>query len=57
MNKHLSLLEARLTKAAILMMVAVGALSLVSCDDDGLTAGDPNYFTSSRGQFTATTTA
>ena len=42
MNKHLSLLEARLTKAAILMMVAVGALSLVSCDDDGLTAGDPN---------------
>lgn len=31
------------------------AVSLVSCDDDGLTPGDPNYWTTSRGQFTVTT--
>lgn len=38
---------------AALMLCGVWVLS--SCkDDDGLTAGDPNYFTSSRGQFTAT---
>ena len=35
-------------------LLLLGAGTLASCDDDGLTAGDPNYFTSSRGQFTGT---
>lgn len=43
-----------LTKGLAVLMLS-GAFALTSCkDDDGLTAGDPNYFTSSRGQFTAT---
>ena len=37
---------------ALMLMMGVGMLS--SCDDDGLSGGDPDYFTSSRGQFTAT---
>lgn len=36
-------------------LLCVSAMTLSACsDDDGLTQGDPNYFTSSRGQFTAT---
>lgn len=37
------------------LTLSVGMLAISSCsDDDGLTAGDANYFTTSRGQFTAT---
>lgn len=37
------------------LMACLAVLTLTACsDDDGLSAGDPNYFTSSRGQFTAT---
>lgn len=39
------------------MFVFMGVGLLTACDDDGLTSGDTNYFTSSRGQFTATVTA
>lgn len=39
------------------MFVFMGVGILTACDDDGLTSGDANYFTSSRGQFTATVTA
>lgn len=42
-------------KSLVALALSVGTMALSSCsDDDGLTAGDPNYFTSSRGQFTAT---
>lgn len=42
-------------KGLTVLMLSTGVWALTSCkDDDGLTAGDPNYFTSSRGQFTAT---
>lgn len=38
-----------------LLVMTLGVWTLSACsDDDGLSAGDPNYFTSSRGQFTAT---
>ncbi|MBR1548024.1 MAG: leucine-rich repeat domain-containing protein [Prevotella sp.] len=37
------------------LMAGLAVLALTACsDDDGLSAGDPDYFTSSRGQFTAT---
>lgn len=37
------------------LTLSAGMLAFSSCsDDDGLTAGDSNYFTTSRGQFTAT---
>lgn len=39
------------------MFVFMGVGLLTACDDDGLTSGDANYFTSSRGQFTAIVTA
>ncbi|MBQ7423229.1 MAG: leucine-rich repeat domain-containing protein [Prevotella sp.] len=55
MKKRFLKLDASLAKslAALLLCSAAGMLS--SCaDDDGLDAGDPNYFTTSRGQFTAT---
>lgn len=49
------MLEASRTKALTMLMFLAAVVALSSCkDDDGLTAGDPNYFTSSRGQFTAT---
>ena len=39
-----------------LMLLALPLLPvLTACDSDGLTEGDPNYFTSSRGQLTAVT--
>lgn len=38
----------------LLMAVSVLAVFSGCKDDDGLSAGDPNYFTDSRGQFTAT---
>lgn len=41
-------------KAFPLLLLCTAVWLLSACDDDGLTAGDPNYFTSSRGQFTAT---
>lgn len=48
-------LDAFLMKGLAALMLTTGIGMLTSCkDDDGLTAGDPNYFTSSRGQFTAT---
>lgn len=39
-----------LTELALLF---IGVTVLSSCDSDGLTEGDPNYWTTSRGQFTA----
>ena len=37
------------------LMACLAVWTLTACsDDDGLSAGDPNYFTSSRGQMTAT---
>lgn len=49
------MLEASRTKALTMLMFLAAVVALSSCkDDDGLTAGDPNYFTSSRGQFTVT---
>ncbi len=54
MKKHLFKLDTSQMKSLAALMLLTGALGLTSCkDDDGLTAGDPNYFTSSRGQFTA----
>ena len=41
------------TQRVLTCCLAVWVLTACS-DDDGLSAGDPNYFTSSRGQFTAT---
>lgn len=41
-------------KSKTLLLLVAAAATLWSCDDDGLTEGDPNYWTSSRGQFTAT---
>lgn len=38
------------------IMVGMLTCSITACNNDGLTAGDPNYFTDSRGQFTATIT-
>lgn len=47
--------DAYVMRGLAALMLATGVCALTSCkDDDGLTAGDPNYFTSSRGQFTAT---
>ena len=55
MKKCLLKWDARAVKAVTVLMLWTGAWGLTSCkDDDGLTAGDPNYFTTSRGQFTAT---
>ena len=47
--------DATLLRGLTVLMLITGAWVLTSCkDDSGLTEGDPNYFTSSRGQFTAT---
>lgn len=47
--------DACLLKGLTVLMLSSGSWALSSCkEDDGLNAGDPNYFTSSRGQFTAT---
>lgn len=47
-------MDAYVLKGLTALMLC-GAWALTSCkDDDGLSAGDPNYFTNSRGQFTAT---
>ena len=47
--------DAVLMKSLAMLLLVGGTWALTSCkDDDGLTEGDPNYFTSSRGQFTAT---
>ena len=55
MKKRNLQLDAYLMKGLAALMLSTGIWALTSCkDDDGLTAGDPNYFTSSRGQFTAT---
>jgi hypothetical protein len=55
MKKNLLWLELPLMKGLIAVLVFLGVSILLSCsDDNGLTEGDPNYFTSSRGQFTAT---
>lgn len=55
MKKSLLWLELPLIKGLIAVLVFLGVSILLSCSDDkGLTEGDPNYFTSSRGQFTAT---
>ena len=35
------------------LVLCLGAWALSACDDNGLSEGDPNYFTISRGQFTA----
>ena len=48
-------LDAALMKSLTALVICSAVWTITSCkDDDGLTAGDPNYFTSSRGQFTAT---
>lgn len=55
MKKYHFQLDAFFLKGLSVLMLMTGILALASCkDDDGLTEGDPNYFTSSRGQFTAT---
>jgi hypothetical protein len=55
MRKYHFQLEVYATKALTALMLLSGLWIWSSCkDDDGLEAGDPNYFTSSRGQFTAT---
>lgn len=41
------------TNLLMLGIVIAGASLFTSCDDDGLTSGDPNYWTTDRGQFTA----
>lgn len=43
-----------LCHALMALACCVGVMTLTACDDDGLTEGDPDYFTTSRGQFTAT---
>lgn len=54
MKKRLIQLEAPLAKGISVLLLCAGIGLLSSCsEDDGLDAGDPNYFTSSRGQFTA----
>lgn len=54
MKKSHFQLDAYLMKGLAVLMLC-GAWALTSCkDDNGLEEGDPNYFTSSRGQFTAT---
>ena len=53
MKKCHSRWDVSLMKGLAVLMLC-GAWALTSCkDDNGLTEGDPNYFTSSRGQFTA----
>lgn len=37
----------------LLCLALVMSAVFCSCDDDGLTEGDPNYWTTTRGQFTA----
>lgn len=55
MKKRFLRLDVSLAKGLAALLLCSGAFALTSCkDDDGLEAGDPNYFTSSRGQFTAT---
>ena len=55
MKKCHSRWDAVLLRGLTALMLITGAWVLTSCKDDkGLTEGDPNYFTSSRGQFTAT---
>ncbi len=52
-KKHYQL-GSTVMKGLTFLTVVTGFALLSSCkDDNGLTAGDPNYFTSSRGQFTA----
>ncbi len=53
MDKRHFRLEARLTGRLATGLLCAAVCMLASCkDDDGLTQGDPNYFTDSRGQFT-----
>ncbi len=48
-------LKNRWVNTLMALILLCGLLTVSSCkDDDGLTEGDPNYLTSSRGQFTAT---
>lgn len=55
MKKSLLWLNVALIRGLAALMLCTGVAVLASCSDDkGLTEGDPNYFTSSRGQFTAT---
>ena len=54
MKKRNLKLDACLAKGLSVLMLFAGVWTVSSCDDDGLTEGDANYFTSSRGQFTAT---
>lgn len=54
MKKRNFKLDASVMKGLAALMLCSGAWLLSSCDDKGMTEGDPNYFTSSRGQFTAT---
>lgn len=54
--KRLNLCKALSAKGLLAALtMTMGMLAFSSCsDDDGLTAGDANYFTTSRGQFTVT---
>lgn len=55
MKTSLLRLEFPFFKSLMMLVLCMGAAVLSSCSDDkGLTEGDPNYFTTSRGQFTAT---
>lgn len=55
MKTSLLRLEFPFFKGLMMLVLCMGAAVLSSCSDDkGLTEGDPNYFTTSRGQFTAT---
>lgn len=54
MKQHNLALGSLRFKALTAVMLLMGVTMLSSCDDDGLSGGDPDYFTSSRGQFTAT---
>lgn len=55
MKKRNLKLDACLANGLALLMLLTGVAGLSSCsDDDGLTEGDAGYFTSTRGQFTAT---
>ncbi len=55
MKKTFLWLDVSLFQGLTVLILCIGVTMLTSCsDDNGLTEGDPNYFTSSRGQFTAT---
>ena len=55
MKTSLLRLEFPFFKGLMMLVLCMGAAVLSSCSDDkGLTEGNSNYFTTSRGQFTAT---